>query len=437
MSKSKRRCSILLLSLAILLTGCASSVTTRTNVSIPARPDSEIYSPGLDLAANTIATTSELETTAEPTLTPTPSSTPTPTPTPSPTPTVKKIVCSFIGDCTFGQNAGTEANSTSFQSVIGTDYKYPFQNAKEILLKDHLTLANLEGTLTDVNTPREKEFIFKGSKDFVNILTLGGVEAVNLSNNHSYDYWDKGLQDTKDTLDEAGVLWSDNDEYAIYEVEGVKIGMAGFNFPWDLEPIYKAIDDLRAQGCSIVIISVHTGVERMYEPEMSDVRMAHAIIDYGADIYVGHHPHRLQPIEEYNGKYILYSLSNFSFGGQPYLSDRDTAIVQCTFSVDFGQMVGVELNVIPYSMTTTYPGNDYCPIAYKKGTQEYDRVMQKLRLADPLSPYDPLNLRLTPTAVPTSAPTAVPTEPTTAQTSETSYESVPNQTTEAPQHSQI
>lgn len=421
MSKSAGRCLfiICLISITTLLGGCSSAVTTRPNVSAPARPDSEIFAPAPLNPVLTTTSTTMSETTALPTLTPTP----TPTVTPTPTPTVKKIVCSFIGDCTFGQNAGTQTNSSSFQSVIGTDYSYPFKNAKEVFLSDDLTLANFEGTLTDSNTPREKEFVFKGSVEYTNILTLGGIEAVNLSNNHSYDYWDTGLQDTKDALNSAGVLWSDDNEYAIYETDGVKIGMAGFNFPWDLEPIYKAIDELRTQGCTIVIISVHTGVERMYEPEMVDVKMAHAIIDYGADVYVGHHPHRLQPIEEYNGKYILYSLSNFSFGGQPYLTDKDTAIVQCTFSVDFGKLIDIELNAIPYSMTTTYPGNDYCPIAYEKGSEEYNRVMEKLRLSDPLAKYDPLNLLPIPSPIPTeAAPSQVPT---------TNDESVPDVTSES------
>jgi poly-gamma-glutamate synthesis protein (capsule biosynthesis protein) len=110
--------------------------------------------------------------------------------------------------------------------------------------------------------------------------------------------------------------------------------------------------------------------------------MAHDIIDYGADIYVGHHPHRLQPIEFYNGKYILYSLSNFVFGGQPWLTDPDTAIVQCTFTVDLGELIDCRLNVIPYSMTTTFPGNDYCPIPYEPGSDDYYGVLDKLRWSE-------------------------------------------------------
>src|SRR5690606_1149383 len=140
---------------------------------------------------------------------------------------------------------------------------------------------------------REKEIVFKGPPEYVEILELGSVEAVNLANNHTYDYWDSGLNDTREVLENAGILWSDNVSDSFFEVDGVKIGMAGFNFPYQMQPIYDAIDALRDAGSDIVIISIHSGTERMYEPDSVGINMAHDIIDYGADIYVGHHPHRL------------------------------------------------------------------------------------------------------------------------------------------------
>mgnify|MGYP003318216418 CR=1 FL=1 len=103
----------------------------------------------------------------------------------------------------------------------------------------------------------------------------------------------------------------------------------------------------------------------------------------GADIIVGHHPHRLQPIEKYNGKYIFYSLSNFCFGGNTGLSDPDSAIIQCEFIMDETNTYCVDyrLNVIPYSQTSTSPGNDYCPKPYEWGSEDYYRVMNRLNWA--------------------------------------------------------
>ncbi|HHT77340.1 MAG TPA: CapA family protein [Clostridiaceae bacterium] len=357
---------------ALVLTGVFFAVACSRHLS--ANQESRITAP-------TILTSQDPLASVDP-ATPTPTPTSTPTPTPTPTPTAKSIVVSFIGDTTLGQNRGVASADFSFASVVADDYAYPFSKAVPFLETDHLTLANFEGTLTTATAYQDKEFTFKGPLEYVEILKLGSIEAVNLANNHTYDYGESGLKETRSTLDDAGIYWSDSANYAVYEVDGVKIGMAGFTFPWQMEPIYKAIDSLRESGCEIVIISVHTGVERMYEPESVAVNMAHDIIDYGADIYVGHHPHRLQPIEFYNGKYILYSLSNFVFGGQPWLTDPDTAIIQCTFTVDEGQLLDSRLKVIPFSMTSTFPGNDYCAEPYEVGSEEYERVMLKLRWSE-------------------------------------------------------
>ena len=156
--------------------------------------------------------------------------------------------------------------------------------------------------------------------------------------------------------------------------------MAGTSFSSYSQTMFDAIDDMKAMGCNIIIISCHWGYERDYEPRAEQTDLGHQLIDYGADIVVGTHPHRLQPIEEYNGKYILYSISNFVFGGNTYLSDPDTAIVQCEFIMDSTNTYVEEyrINVIPFRQTTNYPGNDYCPTPYTWGSDEYYRVMQRL-----------------------------------------------------------
>ncbi len=318
---------------------------------------------------------------ATPTPTPLPTDTPTPSPTPEPTPTEIKI--SFIGDTTLGEQRVHMGQSYCFTSVVGDNFEYPFSKALPYLEADDMTLCNLEGPLTSSNNLRpEREIYLKGDPKYVECLKLGSVECCNLANNHMLDYTEEGHLETRKVLEDAGIVWSDNSYYNVYEVKGVKIGMAGFNFTYERSLYYNAIDVLREKGCDIVIISCHIGVERMYEPEAAAVELAHDIIDYGADIYVGSHPHRLQPVEYYNGKYIIYSESNFCFGGQPWLSDPDTAIFQCTFSVFEGKVVGNRMECIPFSMRSTSSGNDYCPMPYEKGTEEYDRVMEKLHWSD-------------------------------------------------------
>ena len=291
-----------------------------------------------------------------------------------------KLLVSFIGDCTLAEALQWKGSSKGFEAVVGDDYKYCFKNAVEVLSEDDMTLANFEGTLTNVTQHRTKEFCFAASPEYVNILTEGSIECVNLANNHTDDYWDQGKADTRSALEGAGILWSDETATAIYECKGIKIGMAGTTFPTNREAMFNAIDELRAEGCQIVIISCHWGIEKDYKPRSDQVSLGHDLIDHGADIVIGTHPHRLQPIELYNGRYIAYCLSNFCFGGNTGLGDPDSVILQCEFTMDptDSKVESYELNVIPYCQTTVWPGNDYCPRPYEWASEDYYRVMERL-----------------------------------------------------------
>lgn len=317
----------------------------------------------------------------DPSVTPEPTETPTPTPSPTPTPPPQHILCSFIGDCTLAEALAWNGSPVGFDAVINGDYTYCFRNAVEYLSQDDMTLANFEGTLTDASDHLIKEFVFGSPAEYAEILINGSVEAVNLSNNHSYDYMQEGLDDTRQNLEDYGILWSDKTTYSIFEVKGIKIGMCGIDLVSgdSVSEIFPLIDEMKAEGVNIIIVSAHWGYERMYEPDSTQVYAAQELIDHGVDIVVGTHPHRLQPIETYNGKYILYSLSNFCFGGNTGLSDPDSCIVQCEFVMDQTNTYVEEynLNVIPFSQTS-YTSNDYCPRPYEWGTTDYYRVMTKL-----------------------------------------------------------
>jgi hypothetical protein len=105
-------------------------------------------------------------------------------------------------------------------------------------------------------------------------------------------------------------------------------------------------------------------------------------IDNGADIVYGQHPHVLQPIEQYNGGVIYYSLANFSFGGNPYPGDLDTAIVrQKVVLQPDGTASLAELEAIPCFVTSTgTAANNYQPLPMdpEKDAEDYERVLRKL-----------------------------------------------------------
>ena len=93
----------------------------------------------------------------------------------------------------------------------------------------------------------------------------------------------------------------------------------------------------------------------------------------------GSHPHVLQKIERYQEGLILYSMGNFSFGGNTNPRDRDTAIVQIRLvEDDDGKLALQGYEVTPCCLSSTDGINDYCPMPYEKGTEGYARVFSKL-----------------------------------------------------------
>ena len=90
--------------------------------------------------------------------------------------------------------------------------------------------------------------------------------------------------------------------------------------------------------------------------------LGRATIDAGADLVIGHHSHRINPIEEYNGKYICYSLGNFSFAGNTRPDDMDTYIFQQRFRVyPDGTAENAGFRVIPCSISSQEKVNDFKP----------------------------------------------------------------------------
>ena len=296
-----------------------------------------------------------------------------------PSKTYDSVLVSFIGDVTLCSESKSTKATKGFEYIVDGDLNYCFQNCADIFKEDDLTIANLEGAVTTATEHKEKQFVFAMPPDVLKMLTNNGIEAVNLANNHTMDYLEKGYTDTTFNLYCAGITWSDQNTSATYQVGNYKIGMFGI-CDWDpVNLAYQRIDELKADGCNIIIATCHWGEEAKYEPNDKQTVLAHKLIDKGVDIVVGGHPHRLQPLEKYKDKWIAYSISNFCFGGNTWLSDPDTVILQCEFIMDSetGNCVDYKLNVIPFSQTSSV-GNDFCPKPYEWGSDKYYRVLSRL-----------------------------------------------------------
>lgn len=293
-----------------------------------------------------------------------------------------RITISAAGDCTFATDvnyAGGPTFVAKYNEV--QDPSYFLAGVQSVFANDDLTIVNFEGTLTNLDTRQDKEFAFRGDPEYVQILTSGSVEAVNLANNHSRDYGMQSLEDTKQYLNEAGVTHFGYEETAIYECKGVKIGLIGIYVLPDglgrMQQLKDHIQKVKSEGAVITIVNFHWGIEREYYPNDVQKQLAHAAIDNGADLVIGEHPHVIQGIETYNGKKIVYSMGNFCFGGNKNPSDKDSMIFQQTFTIRDGKILSYDdFNVIPCSISSVTNVNDYQPTILEGA--EAERVLNKI-----------------------------------------------------------
>ena len=283
-------------------------------------------------------------------------------------PVITTFTLSAVGDCTLGvtQKQGYDRSFNQYYDKYGETYF--FKNFKETFENDDLTLANLECVFTESNNRVEKTFNLKGKPEYVGIMTSSSIEAVSLGNNHTRDYGEQGLTDTQDLLDEAGILYAYNDKVSYFtSEEGIVVAMVSASVlsgnktyeDYLLEGVAEAIK----ADADIIIASCHWGIERNYYPTEKQQELGHKLIDAGADVVIGHHPHVLQGIEEYNGKIICYSLGNFCFGGNLNPTEKNTIAYQQTFTfVDGVLQPEINAKIIPSRISGRSDRNDFQPM---------------------------------------------------------------------------
>lgn len=295
-------------------------------------------------------------------------------------PPVRTLKITATGDCTFATdiNASRDLGFVAYHERYGNDWF--FKNVKSIFEADDLTIVNFEGTLSDRGERAIKQFAFRGNPEYAKILSGSSVEAANLANNHSMDYGEISLTDTKMYLEEEGILNCRGEEdVTITEINGIKVGLVGINYLNDImrTELESAIQKAKDGGAELIILSIHWGVEKATAPNAEQIEVAHRAIDLGVDLVIGTHPHVLQGFEKYKGRYICYSLGNFSFGGNNSPSDMDTAIFTQTFTLVGDTLTDDDkVEIIPCRISSTSPMNNYQPTP-AEGSQ-YDRIVERL-----------------------------------------------------------
>lgn len=317
---------------------------------------------------------------------PDPNATPTPTPVPSPSPTPAlqadgsvMITITAVGDVTIGRNVQHNGASI-FEKELkkqGGDINFIFRNVKQIFESDDLTIANFEGVLADSYTipssKKNNDYLFLGDPSYAQALSGNGVEAVTMENNHINDFGQDGIDATIAAMESAGVVWSNKNHMGVYETQGLRIGMLAYQIVPPLRSDELSASALQAvvasdiatarESCDLVIVSFHWGKELDYSPRnespYSQVTLGRAAIDAGADLVLGHHSHRINPIECYQGKYIVYSLANCSFAGNNKPSDMFTFIFQTRFRLRDGEIMANSFRIIPCRISSRKDYNDF------------------------------------------------------------------------------
>ena len=226
-----------------------------------------------------------------------------------------------------------------------------FSDVGDVFERADFGFVNLETPVAPAHSHGSKPFMFDAPVALLDGLKANGIKIVSFANNHVMDQGWAGFTETREHLRDEGLLFAGSGDTAqqawqpvIVEANGIKVGWLGMTrwlngnhnpdkddqphvnfFPYpgesggapgaDEAQVLEAVKQARAK-CDLLVVSIHWGIEYAPAPRPEDVETAHKMLDAGASVIVGHHPHVLQPVETYKTQdgrdtVIFYSLGNF------------------------------------------------------------------------------------------------------------------------------
>ncbi len=289
------------------------------------------------------------------------------------------VTISAVGDCTLCRNQLMEYERSWEETFHERGSPYFLGKVGKCFQEDDVTIANLECALSERAKPLQwfyrerkgtlsfKRYIHLGKPEYLAALADGGVDAVSFANNHNIDGGLNGYLDTIDACDARGLAIAAYDRVVRLERGGVRMGMVSVDLTYcsdqTAERVLRAgMADLN-RDCDLIVACMHWGKNYERLPDKSQREFGHLCINLGADLVLGCHAHILQGVERYRGRYICYSLGNFTYGGRRVPKDPDTMIVQQTFTFVDGELqVDDEFRVIPCKMSGREGQNDFRPV---------------------------------------------------------------------------
>jgi len=232
------------------------------------------------------------------------------------------------------------ARSVNSKAVRLNDFNYPFEKTVNFLKSADAVFINLESPLIPSCKPTLEGMIFCGDERSVRGFVYAGVTVASIANNHAGNYGIDGVNSTVSLLKKNNIHVTGNGEPAEITIRDKKFGFLGYNdigskepgIAWaDLPQLQQDIQKLKKQ-VDFVIVSFHWGVEYTSTPNTVQIDLAHAAIDVGADLIIGNHPHWVQGVEQYKGKFITYAHGNYVFDQMWSQETREGVLGKYTFN---------------------------------------------------------------------------------------------------------
>ena len=231
-----------------------------------------------------------------------------------------------VGDVMLGRLVSQQAQQAPLS--------YPFEHVAALLKRGDIVFGNLECPLSErgiANKSKPPELLLRSGTHMALRLKAAGFTVLSLANNHIFDYGPDAFRDTVTALNEAGIRYvgagmneREAREPLVLDVNGLKVAFLAYTYGYPARgsnpgcacatsKVVKQDLEVAKKKAHLVIVSLHDGVEFTDYPLPRIRALAHKIIDWGAKLVIGHHPHTLQGVEEYKTALIAYSLGDFVF----------------------------------------------------------------------------------------------------------------------------
>jgi len=303
-----------------------------------------------------------------------------------------EITLTFVGDNSFGTYPETPEH-LKFDNVFkanGGDNQYVFKNSLPWFNSDDFTIINAESAFTNETKAENKMWRIKSDPAHVAFLPASGVEAANLANNHTRDYFEAGYEDTLEAFAKNKVAVFNDGMPLKKNIGTIETIFLGYDCrmsqqsPEFLARIVEEVKQYKRKD-NLVIVNMHWGVEYRETPVDYQTNFGRSILDAGADIIMGGHPHRLESVEKYNGKYIIYSMGDYAFGADPTLLSRQTAMFRLRFAKEDNTVVMKGLTVVPTleNSDDSLNENNYQPLPVF-GKEAADIINELISISSPI-----------------------------------------------------